>query len=147
MPAPINTYSSSTDLSIGHLPQGADDNPALYSELLDIHNALEILITSSDDKDDLSTAVITVTENYTIKAGDGTIRVDASAGANITVTLPPAISSGRRYDIKKVAGIPFARVTLVGDGTQLVDGRSEGIRISLKSSYTVKDIGTGWDII
>lgn len=143
--APTNTYGSNTDLALGHVPQVED--PVLYNELLDIHNAIETLIKSSDEGSALPTAVITVTEDYTIQVGDGTIRVDASAGVNIIITLPPATGSGRRYEIKKINGIPLARVVLVGDGTQLVDGRADGIRISLKSSYTVKDVGTGWDII
>lgn len=48
--APPSTLNSGTDLSIGHVPQV--DDPVLYRELLDIHNALEILQRSSDVEDD-----------------------------------------------------------------------------------------------
>jgi hypothetical protein len=46
MPAPTNTYNSKTDLSLGQLTNIND--PALYTALLDIHNAIETLLTSSD---------------------------------------------------------------------------------------------------
>ena len=49
MGAPTNTYNSSTDLSLGQVPQV--DDPVLYRELLDIHDAIETLLTSSDGGD------------------------------------------------------------------------------------------------
>lgn len=147
MTAPPNTYNSEADLSLGHLPKGADDNLELYEELLDIHNAIESSVTFVGDSINTRKATRTVIGDYTVQATDGTIKVDASAGLPIVITLLPATGSGFRYDVKKVAGSSSAIVTLVGDGTQLVDERPDGIRISLKSSYTVKDVGIGWDIV
>lgn len=111
MAAPINTYNSATDLSIGHIPQGADDNPELYSELLDIHNALETLLTGSDDGDAVFQAYIdkqrAVTDpitaaSYSILITDGTILLDASINA-VTSFLPTAVGfEGYTYSIKCV---------------------------------------------
>lgn len=42
MPAPTNTYSSSTLLNLGQVPVGIED-PVLYQELLDIHDAIEAI--------------------------------------------------------------------------------------------------------
>lgn len=107
MGAPINTYNSTTDLSIGHIPQGADDNPDLHSELLDIHNALEILLTASDDADAIFAAYIakrrsvdTKTADYDITDEDNTILLDGSANS-VTAFLPKASDlPGYRYSIK-----------------------------------------------
>lgn len=45
MPHITRTYSSPIDLALGHLPLiDEKDNPALYQELLDIHNAIENLL-------------------------------------------------------------------------------------------------------
>jgi hypothetical protein len=46
MAAPDNTYNSSTNLSLGQVPQVEDE--ALYTDLLDVHNAIETLLKSSD---------------------------------------------------------------------------------------------------
>jgi isoaspartyl peptidase/L-asparaginase-like protein (Ntn-hydrolase superfamily) len=152
MAAPTNTYDSNTDLSLGAVPQV--DDPELYIALLDIHNAIETLLTGSDDGDAVFEAyiakqrsVITVTGDYTVTTLDGTVRVDASTG-DITVTLF-AVSGflGYKQYIKRVDEVFANKVTLVGDGLELVDDRADGINISTKSSYSVKSNLTGWDIV
>ena len=151
---PINTYGSQTNLNLGHVPRV--DDPVLYEELLDIHNALEILLTASDDGDAIFLAFIAkyrnfsnpvVIADYTVLVTDGTIRVDASAGDVIITMHPIASGVGFRYDIKRVDTVTTNSVTLIGDGTELIDERSGGINISTKSSYTVKANNVGWDII
>lgn len=154
MAAPINTHNSNTDLSLGQVPQV--DDPVLYQELLDIHNAIEALLTSSDAGDAIALAYIAkkrnfsnppVDSNYTVLITDGTIRVDASAG-DVTVTMHPIASGlGFSYEIKRIDTVTTNKVTLVGDGTELIDGHASGINISTKSSYTVKANNVGWDII
>ena len=154
MAAPINTYDSPTDLNLGQVPTELDE--ALYRDLLDIHNALEILLTASDDGDKLFQEFIDkfrnfslppVTSDYTVLLTDGAVRVDASAG-DITVTLPLGDSGvGYRYWIKRIDLVTASKVTLVGSDSELIDDRVDGIRISTKSSYTVKAHNTGYDII
>lgn len=154
MTAPVNTYDSATNLNLGQVPTGLD--PELYQELLDIHNALEILLTSSDDGDTLFQAFIDkfrnfslppITADYTVLITDGLVRVDASAG-DITVTMHPIASGvGYQYPIKRIDTALANKVTLVGDGTELIDDRASGINLSSKSSYTLKAHDTGWDII
>lgn len=155
MAAPINTYNSPTDLSIGHIPQGADDNPELYSELLDIHNALEILLTSSDDADAIFAAFIAkfrnfskppITSNYTVLITDGLIRVDASAGDIIITMHPIAEGVGYSYDIKRIDEVPANKVTIIGDGLELIDSHTDGVDLYALSSYNVKANNIGWDI-
>lgn len=154
MPAPMNTYSSATRLALGSVPQV--DDPVLYTALLDVHNALEAILTASDDADAIFAAFIAkykanrkITANYTIQPTDGTIEVDASAG-NITITLHPVADGiGFRYDVKRIDTVPANTVILVGDGTEYIDGHTTGIKISTKSSYTVKANSdeNGWNII
>jgi len=154
MSAPINTYDSNTKLSLGNVPDIED--PRIYEALLDIHNALEAILSASDDGDAIAAAFIAkfraysspaVTSDYTVLPTDGTVRVDASSGP-VTVTLPAvAAIPGYRFDIKRIDSAPANAVVLQGDGAELVDGRAGGIRISTKSSYTVKAHDTGWDII
>ena len=149
MAAPTNTYDSNTDLSLGQIPQV--DDPDLYIALLDIHNAIEALLTSSDDGDAAFAGkfrnITEVAANYTVVAGDGTIRVDATAGDVVITMLSVVGITGFRYDVKRVDLVPANSVVIVGDGTELIDGRAAGIKVSTKSSYTVKAHDTGWDII
>ena len=155
MAAPQNTYNSNTALSLGNVPQGLDDNPELYTELLDVHDAIEQVLTASDDADAIFAAYIakqrnttTVSGDYTVVITDGTIEVDATAG-DITVTMHPVAEGlGYRYDIKRIDLVTTNKVTLVGDGAELIDGRVGGINISTKSSYTVKtNNSSAWNII
>ena len=155
MAAPDNTYNSGTNLSLGGVPTTND--PDLYIELLDIHNALEILLSGSDDANALFTAflakfrkqvTITVGDSpYSILPTDGTIRVDASGGA-VTVVAPlVADGPGFRYDVKRIDNTPANAVTLTGSGAELIDSHAAGINISTLSSYTIKAHTTGYDII
>lgn len=157
MPAPTNTYDSTTNLSLGNIPQVED--PEVYQALLDVHNAIETLLTSSDDGNAVFTAYIAkrrnntaVSGNYTVLVTDGTIEVDASAG-NVIVTLH-LISAGigYSYQVKRVDTGNTNTVTLVGDSSgtpQLIDGHAAGIDISCLSSYTVKtnEAQDGWNIL
>jgi len=154
MGAPTNTYNSLTELSLGQIPQVDDDD--LYIALLDIHNALEAILQSSDDADAIFAAYITkqrnntaVNADYTVLVTDGTVEVDATAGDIIVTLHPVSEGKGFRYNIKRIDLVPANKVTLLGDGLELVDDRALGIKISTKSSYTVKanDDEDGWNII
>lgn len=140
--APTNTYNSTTDLSLGHVPQV--DDPELYSALLDIHNALESLVKGSDANSGASNAVtVTASSSYLVLATDGLILTDTTAG-NVTVTLPGIDSStvGRSYEIKQIAG---TNETLIkGDGTDPVDSDVTGITIDLLEAISVKNDGNNW---
>jgi len=152
MAAPTSTYNSNTDLSLGHIPQVED--PDLYNELLDIHNAIETLLTFSDAANGVFEAYIakqrsvrTIISNTTITTLDGLIEVDATAG-DITVTAHPVEGFlGYKYYIKRIDVVPVNKVTLVGDGLELIDDRANGINISTKSSYSIKSNLTGWNIV
>ena len=154
MTAPTNTYNSTTDLSLGNIPQV--DDPEMYQALLDLHNAIEILLTSADgalalfvDKYRNNTAVAIGDSPYTVLTTDGTIEVDASAG-DITIFLHPiSAGPGYRYQIKRIDTVTTNSVTLLGDGLELVDAHAAGINISTLSSYTVKanEDEDGWNIL
>lgn len=154
MTAPTNTYNSPTSLGLDLTPNDIE-NEATYRALLDIHNAIEAILTSSDSGAAIFQAYIdkkrNVTEvaaDYTVVVTDGNVRVDASGG-DITVTLPPVVNiKGYEFTVKRVDSVAFAnKVTLVGDGAELVDGHATGVDIYLLSSYTVKANTSGWDII
>lgn len=153
MATPTSTYDSLTDLSLGQVPQGVNDET--YKELLDLHNAIEKLITASDTADAIFAAYIEKQRNntevnvdYTVLITDGTLEIDATAG-DITVTFPLAADgSGYKYDAKRVDLVTGNKVTLVGTG-ELIDGRASGINLSTKSSYTIKgnEADNGYNII
>jgi len=154
MANPTNTYNSNTNLALGAVPNVKD--PELYVALLDIHNALEILLTASDADYAEFLAFLTkyrqntpVAADYSILPTDGTIEVDASAG-DITITLHPVASGiGFRYQVKRIDTVTANTVTLLGDGTEYIDGHTAGIKVSTLSSYTVKANydEDGWNII
>jgi len=153
MASPISTYDSDIDLNLGQVPLEIED-PVVYQELLDIHNAIESLVTHSDVGDEAFAAYILkqrnnteVSADYTILITDGTIEVDASGGDIIVTAHPVVEGEGFKYNIKRVDLVTANKVTLVGDGTELIDGRADGIKISTKSSYTIKSNDTGWNII
>lgn len=50
MAAPTNTYNSVLELYLGQVPDGIED-PIVYQELLDLHNAIEAILTHSDGND------------------------------------------------------------------------------------------------
>lgn len=157
---PTNTYDSLTDLSLGNIPQV--DDPVIYQALLDLHNAIEILLTGSDDADAIfaafiakfrnNTPVVAADSPYTVLITDGTVEIDAAAGDVIVILHPVASGVGYRYDIKRIDTVTTSIVTLFGDTTgtpELVDGHSAGINISTLSSYTVKtnEAEDGWNIL
>jgi len=43
------TYDSPVDISLGHVPNDIQDE-AVYRELLDLHNAIEALVTYASDR-------------------------------------------------------------------------------------------------
>jgi len=146
------TYDSATDLGLGQVPQVAD--PILYEELLDIHNALEALLKGNDDIDAIFLAFLAkfrsvreVATDYLVDISDGTITVDASLG-DIVITLHEAsLLEGSQYNVKRIDNVPSFTVILVGHAAELIDGHVGGIKISTKSSYTVKSKSNGWIII
>ncbi len=155
--APPNTYSSLGNLSLGHLPPSEIEDPAVWQELYDIHNAIESLVTYTDPVTTVAPFVnkfrdtAKVTSDYTVLVTNSTVEVDASLG-DITITLPLiADGVGYRYDIKRVDIVPANKVTLIGNiaAAELIDDHALGIYISPKSCYTVKSNNTedGWNII
>lgn len=154
MAAPTNTYNSPTSLNLGQVPNNIVDE-SVYIALLDIHNAIEAILTSTDNGDTLFQAYLSkkrnVTEisaDYTVAVTDGNVRVDATAG-DITITLPPvAAILGYEFTIKRVDSVATPNtVTIIGNGAELVDGHAAGVDLYLLSSYTVKANASGWDII
>tara|TARA_R110000744_G_scaffold372015_2_gene483382 strand:+ start:18789 stop:19253 length:465 start_codon:yes stop_codon:yes gene_type:complete len=154
MAAPTNTYNSPTSLNLGQVPNDIEDE-SVYIALLDIHNAIEAILTSTDAGDTTFQAYLSkkrnVTEisaSYTVATTDGEIRVDASGGS-ITITLPPVAGiKGYEFTIKRVDSVVTANtVTIIGTGAELIDGHVGGIDVYLLSSYTVKATTSGWDII
>tara|TARA_R110002167_G_scaffold366375_1_gene595571 strand:+ start:31655 stop:32119 length:465 start_codon:yes stop_codon:yes gene_type:complete len=154
MAAPTNTYNSATSLGLDLTPNDIEDE-ATYRALLDIHNAIEAILTSSDSGGEAFLAYVakkrSVTEisaDYTVATTSGIIRVDASGGS-ITVTLPPvAAIKGYEFTVKRVDSVTFAnKVTIIGTGAELIDGHAGGIDLYFLSSCTVKANTSGWDII
>jgi hypothetical protein len=145
MPAPINTYDSNTELALGNVPD--IDDPVLYEALLDIHNAIEAILTSSDAGDAVFTAFIAkfrnvtvVSADYNVLATDGLVLVDITAG-NVTITLPTGADfAGYKFEIKAIAdSLPSTNECLiVGEGGAPVDEDAGGITIDALEALPVK---------
>ena len=120
--APNSTYNSTTDLSIGKIPQV--DDPELYRELLDIHNAIESLLKGSDTASAVFTAyiakqrnVVRVTTDYMVTDLNGTVVMNAASN-QVTATLPIAsLQEGYMYSIKCEDDTNKAFVTTQGTET------------------------------
>lgn len=87
-------------------------------------------------------AVTTVTGNYNVGAGDGTVRVNA--GSTATVTLPTAVGITGR--IIRVKNLTTNTVTVNTTSSQTMDGAAT----KTLSQYSIIDVqsnGTNWDIL
>lgn len=87
---------------------------------------------------------VTVTAAYTVPAGVGLVRVDATSGG-VTVTLPPAANwPGREIYIKKIDASGNA-ATLARAGSDTIDGSTSAATTTQYAVIGVKSVGTGWD--
>ena len=97
MASPTNTYDSLIDLSLGHVPTDIQD-PAVYKELLDIHNALERMVAAFTD----STPGIVASHNdltgiSTDQHHNELHNIDSHTDVD-TVTDPPVLSESLTWD-------------------------------------------------
>jgi hypothetical protein len=131
------TYNSETNLSIGHVPN-VESFEDVYTELLDIHNALEILLNSSDLLSIKLRSIRASTADETITTGDGTILIDASAN-DVTITLPePSDGNGYHYRVKCIAlGTGFT-AKVIGPGTVEIDDDVGGVELELYEAIHVQ---------
>lgn len=142
--------NSAINLNIGQVPKIADIE--LYTELLDIHNALEILAArgsnSSIDFNDFISKYLSVQAvgaDYTVTAEDNLILVNTSTG-DVTVTLISAASvPGYEFTIKCVDGTNIALIAPYS--TETIDTLAGTMEIFLHDSITLKSDGTDWQII
>lgn len=142
---------SDIDLNLGQVPTDIED-PTVYSALLDIHNALEILASRGSTGeiafDDFINKFLTVTVvngNYSVLPTDGLILVAATV-ADVSIILPLASEvSGYEFSVKCVDDT-FA-VTVLANGVETIDGITVGIGLTLYDSLTVKSDGANWYII
>lgn len=147
MGAPTNTYNSGADLSLGHVPETIEDE-ATYKELLDIHNAIEILLTYVETNLANDRAFILVTGDYTVLTTDRLILVDATA-ADVTITMyPTADGIGLTHEIKQIAG--DNETLIIGDPVDVsnsvgaIDSDLAGIIIDLLEAIPLKNDGSNW---
>ncbi len=138
----MTTYTSILPLNLGAVP--FVDNPDLYEELLDIHNAIEVMAAFVGRSASFTVPII---GNHTIRDTEGTIRVDASTVSSV-VTMPIRIptNTGYKYVIKRIDTNAANTVTLAGAGSDLIDGVATKL-IAPLGSLTVQTNDTGIDII
>lgn len=139
------TYSSNTELALGQVP--TVDDPVLYEALLDIHNAIEAILTTSDGGGeeflvflDKYRKVKKVSGNYTVLATDSLVLVDITLG-NAIITLPTGGAfAGYQFDIKAIADtLPsLFSCLIVGAGGAPVDDDAGGITIDALEAIPVK---------
>lgn len=94
----------------------------------------------------LNTGIRTVTASAVVSIRDGTVLVDATAGA-ITMTLPAAAdASGMVVSVKKIDGSVNA-VTIDGNGAETIDGAATKVLAAQYNVSTVHCDGTQWWIV
>ena len=136
MGAPTNTYSSNINLNLGHVPPVEDRN--LYEYLLDLHNALEILVTAQTDAVALDNKITLITTDYAVLATDRTIFVDASAGS-IIITLPASGTvAGAAFDIKVLAQGTGYTISVIGFGAEIIDDYATGVGLDIWEDITCR---------
>ena len=127
-------------LGIGRIswPTGIDQDLAI---------ALEELVVRIDDNIEylLKPRIISVSSTYTATDLDFTILADASSGA-LTVTLPDAaVVEGKILAVKKTDS-SGAAVTVDGNGSQTIDGGTQGLA-SQYDSLLIQSDGSNWHVL
>lgn len=91
----------------------------------------------------VNSTVVTKTTDYTVSATDETILCNTVSG--MIISLPPAVGSGRRYEIKT---INLGAVVVSGYSTEVIDGYNTKIIGTIYDNITVLDGGLGtWYIL
>lgn len=132
-------------LPLDAMPQVSDSQ--LYSELLDVHNSIEILLYELNKLKARSVAVTDVqTAEYLIAVEDSVVLGDTSGlGASIIFYLPnPMLVPGYRYTIKHLDGVQD--IDLQSLGGYLIDGVSS-VPIAESEAVTVQSDGTSWIVL
>lgn len=149
MAAPINTYNSLTDLGLGQVPPV--DDPLLYRELLDIHNAIETLLTSSDDGDSAITEYITKQRNVTTHTVDavvseleGTLLIDASSNPVTLTLLSAAAFLGYAFTFKCIDDTFKADV--IATPPDMLEEEVTSFELFKGEYIEVRSDGTNWRI-
>ncbi len=154
----IASSNSLTNLNLGNVPEGIEDRE-VYEAFLNVHTAIEALLTAFDDIDTGYAAtvnwleayvlarksIITIFANYTILTTNGTILIDSTSG-DVVASLPSAVGVlGTRFVIKhSVAGnlasvLPF--------GVETIDGETGTFDLYPDESIVVQSDGANWSII
>jgi hypothetical protein len=96
------TYDSLGNLNLSQVPLvNKSEDEDLYNELLDIHNAIEILMTHTDSNDSgLNRDVKIITEDFIITDTEGTL-IAVALTEDVDLLLPSAVNiTGKRYNLK-----------------------------------------------
>ena len=146
----IPSLNSEIDIHLGNVPPNIEDPVVLYQELLDIHSAIESLLTGVADYDEGSLAYIakqrsvSVTGDltYNILITDGLILLSGFTNT-CTAVLPEAASvEGHRYSIKCVDDTNDVYVATSGGET--VDGDAANFQLWKDEIIEVQSDGTEW---
>lgn len=150
---PPNTYNSPTNISLGYVPDV--DDPEIYRALLDIHNAIAALITSSDQGGVAFLAYMAKLRSVrrvtfadtpvTVLPTDGLVEVDATDG-NVDVYLYAVENyTGYEVHVKRIDETSNI-VTVYPEGTDTIETYASDTLDPL-DSYHLKASDTGWDVI
>ena len=153
-----HTSNSHTDIHLPSVPQGIED-PAIYEAFLEVHSALEALLTAFGDVDTGTNAivdwleayvtarknVVTVTADYTVTSLNGTVRIDSTSN-DVTVQLPTAIDiSGTRFVVKHTVAANLGKVATFG--AESIDNSANDFELYPDESIVLQSDGVGWNII
>lgn len=130
--------TKSTDASTIDIQRGTLITNEAGKLLLRLNDGTDqVLVNAPDSLED----VVSITNNYTVVAGDNTILADATSNS-IDITLPTAVGiTGRRFAIK--ATNVDNLVTLKTTSSQTIDGITTQTFL-LNQSRTVISDGANW---
>ena len=90
--------------------------------------------------------ISTITTNTTLNETYYTVLVDCTAG-NVTVTLPPVATTGKRVYIIKKIDVSANTITIDANGAELIDGAATKTISNQYAFYTIQSNTSAWYII
>lgn len=153
-----HSSNSATDIHLGNVPDGIED-PAIYEAFLNVHTAIEALLTAFGDVDTGTNAVVdwlqayvlartnvvTITTDTTLTSLNGTVLIDSTSN-DVTATLPTAVGiAGTRFVVKHTTAVNLGKVATFG--AEEIDSETGDFELYPDEAATFQSNGVGWEII
>ena len=153
-----HTSNSETDIHLSSVPVDIED-PVIYEAFLEVHSALDALLTAFDDINTGTNAVVnwlqayvtarknvvTITTDTTLTSLNGTVLIDSTSN-DVTAFLPTAIGiSGARFVVKHTVAANVGKVATFG--AEVIDNSTNDFELYPDEAVTLQSDGAGWRIV